>query len=169
MSYKTQNMPTALMRCIIVKISLQMQHEMFPIADYHKPWHVVQALYEIPHLQIMQLTDEGRNCFWDDLGSTCELPWRLLRAPEDVPPLSLDNWSSLWGRAQVSELVLIFALLIISPPLLHLLPSPEDVLGLLIQAPETTRGSTEEPVVSEKPQNNSAVTADAAAPTPLQW
>ena len=59
-SYKTQNMPTALMRCIIVKISLQMQYEMFPIADYHKPCHVVQALYETPHLQIMQLTDEGR-------------------------------------------------------------------------------------------------------------
>lgn len=54
-------------------------------------------------------------------------------------------------------------------PFLHLLlTSPEDVLGLLIRAPETTRGSTEEPVVSEKPRNNSAVTADAAAPTPLR-
>lgn len=70
---------------------------------------------------------------------------------------------------QVSELVLIFAFLIMLFPILHLLASPEAVLGLVIQIPETTRGSTEELTVSEKPQNNSAMTVDAAAPTPPRW
>lgn len=52
-------------------------------------------------------------------------------------------------------------------PVLYLLTSPEVVLGLVIQTQETKRGSTEEPVVSQKPQNNSAVTADVAAPISL--
>lgn len=71
-----------------------MQHEMCPIADYHKPWRVVQALYEIPHLQIMQLTDEGiaSEMTQASAASCCDLS---PQAPEDVPPLSLDNWSSL--------------------------------------------------------------------------
>lgn len=36
-----------------------MQHEMCSVADYRKPRRVVQALYEIPCLQIVQLTAEG--------------------------------------------------------------------------------------------------------------
>lgn len=62
---------------------------------------------------------------------------------------------------------MIFAFLIMLLPVLYLLTSPEVVLGLVIQTQETKRGSTEEPVVSQKPQNNSAVTADVAAPISL--
>lgn len=54
-------------------------------------------------------------------------------------------------------------------PVLHLLTSPEVVLGLVTRTQEINRGSTEEPAVSEKTQNSSAVTADAAAPLSLWW
>lgn len=138
-----------------------------PQADYHRPRRVVQASCEIPHLQIMQLTDEGLASKMTQAPavSCCDLFSSLQR----TCPSQLDNWSSLCSRGQVSELVLIFAFLIMLFPILHLLTSPEAVLGLVIQTPETTRGSTEELTVSEKPQNNSAMTVDAAAPTPPRW
>lgn len=93
----------------------------------------------------MQLTDEGLASKMTQAPavSCCDLFSSLPR----TCTAQLDNWSSLCSRGQVSELVFIFAFLIILFPILHLLTSPEAVLGLVIQTPETTRGSTEEPVV----------------------
>lgn len=69
-------------------------------------------------------TTRRRNYSWDDSCSSCELLWRLHQAPEDMSPLSLDDRSSLQGKEQISELVLVSALLIILSPFLHFPTSP---------------------------------------------
>lgn len=75
---------------------------MCPTADYHKTWHVVQDLHEIPHLQTVQLTDEGiaSQTTQAPAVSCCDFFSRLLRMFSHLP--------SLWHKRQVSELALVF-------------------------------------------------------------
>jgi len=121
-----------------------MQHEVCPIADYHKPWHVIRAVYEITHLQITQPTDEGiASKMIPSLAvSCCDLCSRLLRmCPHPA-------WvTALLSKAGFSAGFDLCSSHCITP----VPPSPSftgaTVLGPLLQASETSRGITEEPVV----------------------
>lgn len=122
--------------------------EVFPIADYHKPQHVVQALYEIPYLEITQLPDEGITPEMTHVPavSCCDVSTRLLRTcphsawMTDLLFKARSRFQSWFWSLLFSSYCLLSS---ISP--LHL----EAVLGILIQDPETTRERTAKPVVSE--------------------
>lgn len=105
-------------------------------------------------------TNRWRNGFWDDSGSCSELLRPLLMDAEDMP-------HSAWITALYEAGAGFRAgfdpcphhRIACCPPPPHF---TWRCIGLLIQVPQPARERTEEPVIPKKPQNNSAVTADAA-------
>lgn len=81
MSYKTQNMPAALMRCIIVTI-MHVQH--VPHSWLPQTLACCRSLVQETSFTD-SATNRWRNGFWDDSGSSCELLWPLLMDAEAMP------------------------------------------------------------------------------------